>query len=121
MPEKRAICTKEALAEFNSEVRKFFKLMFRDTIMLKHKRIREKGKIPLSKYFQKIDSGDYVALVTELGIQARDFPKRMQGRTGRVIKKRGSAYVVEVSDFNMKKRYSVKPVHLKKIEVEEKR
>ena len=67
------------------------------------------------RYFQKFDSGDYVALVIDLGIQSPGFPKRMQGRTGKVIEKRGSAYVVEVADYNMKKRFTIKPIHLKKI------
>ena len=83
--------------------------------MLKHKRIREKGKLSLGKYFQKFNSGDFVALVRELGQQSPGFPKRMQGRTGKVIQKKGSAYVVEINDFNMKKMYSVKPIHLKRI------
>jgi large subunit ribosomal protein L21e len=83
--------------------------------MLKRKRIRDKGKISLTKIFQKFDSGDSVAIVMELGAQSPGFPKRMQGRTGRVVEKKGSAYVVEVMDYNMKKQFSIKPVHLKRI------
>lgn len=67
------------------------------------------------KFFQKFNSGDSVALVMDLGVQSQGFPKRMQGRTGKVIEKRGSAYVVEVADYNLKKTYMVKPVHLKRI------
>lgn len=84
--------------------------------MLKRKRIRERGKLPLSKYFQKLNSGDSVAIVKDLGQQSSGFPRRMQGRTGKVIKMRGSAYEIEVSDFALKKRFVVKPVHLKKIQ-----
>ena len=83
--------------------------------MIKRKRIREKGKVPISRYFQKFDSGDSVALVMELGDQSPGFPKRMQGKTGKILEKKGSSYVVEVKDFNMKKKYSVRPIHLKKI------
>jgi len=83
--------------------------------MLKRKRIRTKGKISFQKYFQKFSEGDSVALVRELA-QTPNFPRRMQGRTGKVIAKRGTAYVVEVKDYDAKKQYMVKPVHLKKIE-----
>jgi len=83
--------------------------------MLKRKRIREKGKISFTRYFQKFNGGDSVAIVRELGVQSPGFPKRVQGRTGKVIEKRGSAYVIEIKDFDMKKRFAVKPIHLKKI------
>ncbi len=84
--------------------------------MLKRKRIRTKGKVSLNKYFQNFDSGDYVALVRELSRQKPGFPERMQGKTGRIIEKKGAAYVVEIGDYDMKKRFSVRPIHLKKIE-----
>ena len=83
--------------------------------MLKRKRIREKGKISFQKFFQKFDSGDSITIVRELGIQSPGFPKRMQGRSGKILEKRGSAYIVEIKDFNMKKRFAIKPIHLKKI------
>lgn len=88
--------------------------------MLKRKRIREKGKLSFSKYFQKFDSGDTIAVVRELSVQGPGFPKRIQGRTGKVIEKRGSAYVVEIMDQKMAKQYIIKPIHLKKIMVEKK-
>lgn len=84
--------------------------------MLKRKRIRTRGKFSFTNYFQKFDSGDSVALVMELSQQSPGFPKRMQGRTGKVVEKRGRAYVIEVKDYKMTKTYMVKPIHLKKIE-----
>ena len=86
--------------------------------MLKRKRIKTRGKIPLTRIFQKFKEGDSVALVQELSMRPQ-FPKRMQGRTGKIIEKRGSAYVVEVKDLNLAKRFCVNPAHLKKIEVSE--
>lgn len=83
--------------------------------MLKRRRIRQKGKLSLTRFFQKFESGDSVALVMDLGQQSPGFPKRMQGRTGKILEKKGSAYVVEVKDYNANKKYSVKPIHLKKI------
>jgi len=87
--------------------------------MLKRKRIREKGKIPFSKFFQKFNEGDYVAVTRELN-QKASFPKRLQGRTGKIITKRGMAYVIEIKDISKPKQYIIKPVHLKKIEVKKK-
>lgn len=80
--------------------------------MLKHKRLRQKGKVSLTKYFGKFNDGDSVALVKDLAVQSPSFPNRMQGRTGKVARKRGSAYVVEVNDYNMKKTFIVRPVHV---------
>jgi ribosomal protein L21E len=88
--------------------------------MLKRKRIGTKGKFSFMKYFQKFNSGDSVAVVRELSHQSTGFPKKMQGRTGKVLAKMGNAYVVEMKDLKMKKKYTIKPIHLKKIEVVEK-
>jgi len=82
--------------------------------MLKHKLIREKGKFSFTRFFQKFKEGEMVAVVRELN-QPFGYPKRLQGRTGHVISKRGSAYYVEILDMNKKKRYIIKPIHLKKI------
>lgn len=82
--------------------------------MSKYKPIRTKGKISFTRFFQKFSPGDSVAVVKELSIPF-GFSKRVQGRTGRVIEKRGSAYYVEIRDLGKLKRYAIKPIHLKKI------
>lgn len=82
--------------------------------MLKRKKLHERGKIAFSRYFQPLKAGDSVALIRDLSFKA-SFPKRMQGRTGKVIAKRGSAYVVSVKDYDATKQFMVKPIHLKKI------
>jgi len=83
--------------------------------MLKRKRIRERGKISFMRFFQKFNSGDSVALVRELNQQSPGFPRRMQGRTGVIVERRGTAYVIEVMDYDKKKQFTIKPIHLKKI------
>jgi large subunit ribosomal protein L21e len=83
--------------------------------MLKNKPMREKGKFSFIKFFQKFSPGDLVAVVRNLGFEF-GYSKRLQGRTGRVLEKRGSAYYVEVNDLNKPKRYLIRPIHLKKIE-----
>ncbi|MEK6915360.1 MAG: 50S ribosomal protein L21e [Nanoarchaeota archaeon] len=85
--------------------------------MLTNKKIRSRGKISLTKYFQQFDEGDSVAVVRDLTVQSPGFPSRIQGRTGVVIEKRGTSYVILVKDFTRDKVYIVRPVHLKKIEV----
>ena len=83
--------------------------------MLKRKKPRTKGKISFSRYFQELKEGDDVAVVRELSIPF-GYSKRLQGRTGKVIGKQGSACHVEIKDLNKPKRYFIKPIHLKKIE-----
>jgi large subunit ribosomal protein L21e len=83
--------------------------------MLKHKKPRQKGKFSFTKYFQKFKEGDSVAVVRELSFPL-PYPKRLQGRTGKILEKRGSAYYVEIADLGKKKRYLIRPIHLKKIQ-----
>jgi large subunit ribosomal protein L21e len=82
--------------------------------MLKYKKSRQKGKFSFMRFFQKFKEGDTVAVVRELS-QKFGYSKRLQGKTGKVIEKRGSAYYVEIKDLNKPKRYLIRPIHLKKI------
>ena len=78
------------------------------------KKTREKGKLKLSRYFQKLNEGDRVAVVREVSEKA-SFPERLQGRTGIIEGKRGKAYIVKIHDKNKLKGYIIKPIHLKKL------
>lgn len=78
------------------------------------KKIRTRGKLQLSRYFQELKEGDSVAIVAEPAVQS-SFPSKMQGRTGKVESKRGKSYVVLIKDLNKEKRFIVEPIHLKKI------
>ncbi|MDP1695690.1 MAG: 50S ribosomal protein L21e [archaeon] len=84
--------------------------------MLKHKSQKQKGKISFSRFFQKFKEGDHVAVVRELSIPMA-YPSKIQGRTGKVIEKRGSSYYIEIKDINKPKKYTIHPIHLKRIEV----
>lgn len=83
--------------------------------MAARKRIRQKGKLSLTKYFQEFKPGDLVSVSIDSS-EVFGYPKKMQGRTGKVIEKRGSAFHVEINDLNKAKRYIIKPIHLRKIE-----
>lgn len=77
--------------------------------------MKERGKLPFTKFFQKFKAGDSVAVARELSVPF-GYSNRIQGRTGKVIGPRGAAYYVEIKDFNKPKKYIIKPVHLKKIQ-----
>jgi large subunit ribosomal protein L21e len=78
------------------------------------KPVRTKGKLPLSKYFQELENGDSVAVVID-GSQRVSFPERLQGRSGKVIGKKGSAYILKIKDQAKEKEYLIQPIHLKKL------
>lgn len=82
--------------------------------MLSHKSPRQKGKISFTRYFQQFKPGDFVAVAKEHSVPFQ-YSHRLQGRTGKIIEKRGQSYYVEISDLGKPKKYSIKPVHLKRI------
>ncbi len=82
--------------------------------MTKRKPVRTRGKIQLSKYFQKFKEGDFVAVVVEKSLNT-SFPKRLQGRTGKIDKKIGRSYAVKIMDLKKEKTFIISPIHLKKI------
>ncbi len=82
--------------------------------MVNRKNIRTRGKLQLSRYFQELKKGDFVAVVREKSIKP-GFPVRLQGRTGVVEDSRGSAYIVKIKDYDKEKKFIIAPIHLKKI------
>ncbi len=82
--------------------------------MVNKKKIRNKGKFQLSRYFQKLNVGDPVAIIGENAINT-NFPKKLQGSTGKIKGKRGKAYIVQIKNKNKEKEFLIEPIHLKKI------
>jgi len=78
------------------------------------KKIRTRGKIQLSRYFQNLKKGDSVAVVKEPSINS-NFPVRLQGRTGTIFEKRGRAYIVKIKDQKKEKTFIIEPIHLKRL------
>jgi large subunit ribosomal protein L21e len=76
------------------------------------KKVREKGKLNLSKYFKKFVDGDNIAIVTDVGVRA-SFPKRLKGMSGKVAGSRGKFKLVEIKDGNKLKTFIIHPVHLR--------
>ena len=82
--------------------------------MGKRKSIRERGKIKFSEYFKELKEGDKVAVKKEKAVSS-NFSERIQGRTGTIISKRGSQYVVNIKELNKEKIFIISPIHLKRI------
>lgn len=82
--------------------------------MPKGKKLREKGKIRFSDYFQEFEKGDAVSIDRDKSLTV-NFLKQLQGRTGIIEGKRGRFYVVKIKDHEEEKKFIVEPVHLKKI------
>jgi large subunit ribosomal protein L21e len=82
--------------------------------MVNKKSVRTRGKLSLSRKFQELKKGQSVALIFEKS-KNTNIQKRMQGRTGKVVGKRGQNYMIEVKDREKLKRYIVDSIHLKKI------
>jgi ribosomal protein L21E len=82
--------------------------------MTDRKPIRTRGKIQLSRYFQELKKGDSVAVINEKSLPS-SFPKRLQGRTGKINKRIGKSYSVMIKDQTKEKEFIICPIHLKKI------
>ena len=77
------------------------------------KKVREKGRIPISRTMQEFKPGDRVHIVIDPSVQKGQPHPRYHGRTGTVTEKRGNAYVIEVTDKNARKTLISRPVHLR--------
>ena len=77
--------------------------------------IRERGKIPLSKYFQTFTKGEMVGLKLQGNVIKGRFHPRFHGLTGRVTgTMKGACYEVIIRDGNKDKMLFVHPIHLLK-------
>ncbi len=82
------------------------------TRSLFRKRIRNKGKISLRAFFQKLEIGQKVQLVVEPAYHKGVFLPRFQGKIGTVKGKQGDCYMVHIKDHKKEKDVIVHPVHL---------
>jgi large subunit ribosomal protein L21e len=82
--------------------------------MSNKKPVRTRGKLQFSRYFQKFNEGDKATVVSEPAVP-KNFPKRLQGRTGVIVGKKGRVYAVKINDQKEEKEFLIEPVHLKKV------
>lgn len=78
------------------------------------KPVRTRGKLKLSRYFQKFKKGESVSVIIEPSVHF-SLEKNLQGKTGTIEKKQGKVYVVKINDHKKEKNYLIAPIHLKKI------
>lgn len=75
---------------------------------------KNKGKIPLSRYFQDFNTGDKVVLNANLAVSKGMYFPRFHGHIGTVIGKKGSCFQIAVKNGSKQKTFNVHPVHLKR-------
>ncbi|MDI3473993.1 MAG: large subunit ribosomal protein L21e [Candidatus Woesearchaeota archaeon] len=88
----------------------------RKTRALFKKNYKEKGKRSTSEYFKELNPGEKVLIRREPSSTESQFHSRFNGKTGTIIGKRGSCYLVKVSDVKKEKELIIHPIHLKRIE-----
>ena len=72
---------------------------------------RKEDVLKPNRFLQRFKIGQIVHI--DIIPQTPGPHHKFKGRTGRIIGKRGRAYIVEVSDLNAKKKIIVRPEHLK--------
>ena len=77
---------------------------------------RQKGKISLSKYFQKLEMGQRVLFKAESAVQGGMYHPRFHGKVATVVGKQGACYMVKFKDHKKEKQMIVHPIHLRKVE-----
>lgn len=75
---------------------------------------RDKGKIKIRKYLQKLQDGEVVSIKINPSYQAIPH-SRFQGKTGKVVGRQGRVYYVEIKDGDKKKKLLVAPEHLNRL------
>ena len=76
-------------------------------------RRRSRTSLSVSRRLKQLAVGDKVHL-THMTSRSMPHP-RYRGRTGTIVGKQGSAYLVEVGDYNMTKTLVIEGVHLTKV------
>lgn len=76
---------------------------------------RQRGKVPLSRYFQSFNAGDVVGLKINSSVEKGHFFRRFYGMSGKITGvKKGVCYEVSIYDGDKAKTLYVHPIHLQK-------
>ena len=83
------------------------------------KRTREKfrgpAKFTVNRFIKEFKVGDNVALVVHSASQEGMPFKRFHGKTGKIVGKRGRAYIVEIKDGGKRKIVISKVEHIRAV------
>lgn len=74
---------------------------------------KERRRLTITDVMKDLKEGDLVAIKINPSVQKGMPHVRYQGRTGRVVEKRGMAYVVEIKDGGKIKKIIARPEHIK--------
>lgn len=78
------------------------------------KRVRDKGKLGLSRLLAEYEVGDKVIINIDPGVHKGMPHKRFQGKVGTVVEKRGKAYILDIPQRKTSKLVIAGPEHLRK-------
>ena len=78
------------------------------------KRIREKGRLPLSRLLTKYEVGEKVIINIDPAIHKAMPHKRYQGKVATIVDTRGKAYVLEIPQRKTIKTIITTPEHIRK-------
>ncbi len=77
---------------------------------------RKRGKPPVTRMIREFKVGESVAIKLEPSVNNGMPDPKFHGRTGKVIGRQGSSYLVKVRDGGVYKTLIVAPIHLVKVE-----
>jgi large subunit ribosomal protein L21e len=78
------------------------------------KRVRETGKLGLSRLLAEYEVGEKVVINIDPGIHKGMPHKRFQGKVGTVVERRGKAYVLDIPQRKTSKLVIAGPEHVRK-------
>jgi large subunit ribosomal protein L21e len=78
------------------------------------KKIRERGRLPLSRLLTKYEEGEKVVINIDPAIHKAMPHKRYQGKVATVVGQRGRAYILEVPQRKTVKTIITTPEHMRK-------
>ncbi len=77
---------------------------------------RQRGLSPITHHFRTFEVGDLAAVVIDPSVHRGMPHRRFHGLTGRIVGKRGVAYLVDLKVGNKHKTIVAYPDHLKKVQ-----
>ena len=76
---------------------------------------KAKGKIPVSEFVKKLNTGELVQLIAHPSILKGIYFRRFHGRAGTIVGMQGNCYKVQITDGGKEKTLIVSPLHLRKV------
>jgi len=81
---------------------------------LRRKKKSQKGMPNVNTMLQNFDEGDEVHVIWNSSITSAAPFRRFVGKTGKVMRKQGSCYIVKIKDMRAAKELILHPAHMKR-------